>query len=75
MAETTFSITSIDRGGRRINKEITFSQAVTEARRWEHGCRNHADGMSDLYSVFRTVNGYHGSFNQLWDWVDETERK
>jgi hypothetical protein len=86
MEETTFSITSIV-GGRRINKEITFSQAVTEARRWKHGSRNHADGMHDLYMLFRAVNGYYANFkittdhphgyrsgyNQLWDWVDETE--
>jgi hypothetical protein len=72
MKETTFNITSIV-GGRLINKEITFSQAVTEAGRWLHGSRNHADGMQDLYSVFRAVNGYYATFNQLWDWVDETK--
>ena len=87
MKDTAFSITSIVEG-RLINKEITFSQAVTEARRWLPGSRNHSDGMGDLYSLFRAVNGYHASFkltadpcgyrsgfDQLWDWVDSTERK
>ena len=52
---------------------MTFGQVVKEARRWPHGSSKHFDAMHDLYGLFRAVNGYHGSVNQVWDWVNATE--